>query len=111
MSWNCRCELCRRAYRQTLQPRRWTDFLRHRDDAVIRADSNDGVPVYLTELDNEIVVATETMNEPKTLRELETEEVLLVEFLEGCNVEPIEENIYRTPFEQVTESRNVISVR
>lgn len=99
MSWNCRCELCRRAFQQSLEPRRWTDFLRHRDDAVVRADSDDRVLVYLTELNNEIVVLTEDMDEPKTLTETWREEVILIDFLRSCDVEPVEQ--HRNPFENL----------
>jgi len=75
MTWNCHCELCRRAYTQTLDTRRWTDFLRHRDDAVIRADSDDGLPVYLTELDDEIVLTLDDMEIHKSISELGYESI------------------------------------
>ena len=99
MSWNCRCELCRRAFQQSLEPRRWTDFLRHRENGIIRADSNDRVPVYLTELDGEIVVTLDDMESYKTISELGYEEVILIDLLRGCEVEPVEG--YYTPFNDV----------
>jgi hypothetical protein len=103
MTWNCHCELCRRAFQQNLEPRRWTDLLRHRDDAVIRADSNDGVPVYLTELDNEIVAITDDMEDYETLEETWREEVILIDFLRSCQVEPVEQR--RNPFENVLRKK------
>jgi hypothetical protein len=94
MSWVCRCELCKDAFRQTLENYHWLDFLRHREDAVIRADMDDDVPVYLTELDNEIVVITEDLDEPKPALGIWCEEVRLSEFLRCCNVKPVEDERY-----------------
>jgi hypothetical protein len=108
MSWKCRCDLCRRAYQQNLEPRRWTDFLRHRDDAVIRADSDDKVPVYLTELDNEIVAITDKLDDYKTLAETWEEEVILIDHLRGCYVEPVEE--HHTSFENVLRKKAIPTV-
>jgi len=86
-----------------LENHHWLDFLRHRDDAVIRADMDDDLPVYLTELDGEIVVITENMDEPKPALDAWREEVRLAEFLRCCNVEPVENE--RTPFDRVMRKR------
>jgi hypothetical protein len=95
MSWNCKCELCRRAFTGRLETRRWCDFLLHRDGAVIRASDGDGEPVYLSERNGDVVVTTERMDEYRSLCESWGEEVLLLSYLSGCEVEPVEE---RNPF-------------
>ena len=88
MSWNCRCELCRDAYTGKLYDRRWIDLLFY-----------DRLPFYLTELDGEIIVTTRQMDGYKTVTEVWKEEVLLIDFLRGCDVEPVEG--HRTPFKHL----------
>jgi hypothetical protein len=99
MSWNCQCELCRDAYAGKFYDRRWIDFLHHRDDAILRANFYEHIPFYLTESDGEIIVTTEPMDGYKTATEVWKEEVLLIEFLRGCEVEPVEG--HRTPFKHL----------
>jgi hypothetical protein len=99
MSWNCRCELCRDAYTGKLYDRRWIDLLHHRDDAILRVTFYDRLPFYLTELDGEIIVTTRQMDGYKTVTEVWKEEVLLIDFLRGCDVEPVEG--HRTPFKHL----------
>jgi len=103
MSWNCHCELCRRAYTGKLYDSGWLDLLHHRDGVVLRAIYDDELTVYLTKLDREILVSTGDEDEYKTLSETWEEEVALIEFLQGCEVEPVEG--YRTPFEHVLRER------
>jgi len=103
MSWNCRCELCRRAYTGKLYDSGWLDLLHHRDGVILRADYGDGEPLYLTELDGVIYSATDDMDEPKPLSETWTEEVVLIDHFRSCDVEIVEG--HRTPFKYLLRER------
>jgi hypothetical protein len=103
MTWNCQCELCRRARRDKLYDSGWLDLLHHTDGVILRADYGDDEPVYLTKLDREIYSATDDMDEPKPLRETWIEEVVLIDHLRSCEVDIVEG--YRTPFKYLLRER------
>jgi len=50
------------------------------------------VTVYLTERDYEILTLTDEMTEPKPLSETWREEVILIDFLRGCEAVVFENN-------------------
>jgi len=74
---------------------------------VIVADCDDGLPAYLHEHKDELVVKTEGMDEPKPVRETWGEYVCLVEHLKECDVEPVED--WGTPFDDVLAEKVSVS--